>query len=83
MNQSMSVTVGLSINSDFKREVAVDSTDDDARQDYDDVIEDLPDTRLSTRPLPEANLSIGMWLAPRQKNSPHHRAVFDLKVFFG
>jgi hypothetical protein len=59
MNQSLSITVGVSMNSDFKREVAVDSTDEDARADYDQVIEALPDTRLSTRPLPEANLSMG------------------------
>ncbi|MGE0172113.1 MAG: hypothetical protein AB7T49_04980 [Oligoflexales bacterium] len=57
--QTMSITVGLSINSDFKRKIAVDSSDPYARADYDEVIEDLPDTRLTTRPLPEANLSIG------------------------
>lgn len=57
--ESMTLTMGASFTSNFRREVAVDSKDSQARADYDDMINTLPDTRISERPTPEINLSLG------------------------
>jgi hypothetical protein len=57
--QDLTVTVGASITSMIKRNVSVDSRDPYAREDYEDLIETLPDSKLTIRPLPEARLSIG------------------------
>lgn len=59
MNQHLSVSLGASMTATFKRSVDVDSKDPNARADYDQIIEDMPDARMSTRPSPEANLGIG------------------------
>ena len=54
-----SVTLGLSYEQIVKRTVNVDSEDQFARRDYDNLIEDIPDTRLSTRNMPEAHFGVG------------------------
>ncbi len=59
LNQSLSLTVGTSVTGTFKRAVSVDSRDPMARSDYDHIIEDIPDTRMSVRPSPEVNLAFG------------------------
>lgn len=58
-DQSVTITLGATVTGNYKRSVIVDSKDPDARADYDDMIEELPDTRMSVRPTPEANLSFG------------------------
>lgn len=58
-DQKLSVNVGMSYTANFKRSITVDSKDPNARADYDDMIDTLPDTRMNTRPLPEANLLVG------------------------
>jgi len=57
--QKLSVTLGASFTGNFKRSVDVDSKDPNARADYDALIEDLQDSRTTTRPSPEANLGLG------------------------
>lgn len=59
MDQRVSVTLGTSVTVNFKRSVDVDSKDPNARADYDAIIEDIPDTRMSNRLSPEANLGFG------------------------
>lgn len=59
LDQNLSLTLGASITTIFKRSVLVDSTDANARADYDQLVRDLPDTKMATRPMPEANLSLG------------------------
>ena len=58
-NQSLSITLGASITANFKRTVSVDSKDPNARANYDDLIANLADTRMNTRPTPEADLGLG------------------------
>ncbi len=55
----MTLTLGTSVTVDLKRSVGVDSKDPDARADYDAIIEDIPSTKISIRPTPEANLTFG------------------------
>jgi hypothetical protein len=59
LDQKMTVTLGASFTSNFKRIVTVDSKDPHALADYEAMIESLPDTRMTTRPTPEANLTFG------------------------
>jgi hypothetical protein len=58
-NQSLSLSLGASFTATFKRTVSVDSKDPMARRDYDAMIADLPDTKMSLRPTPEVNLGMG------------------------
>lgn len=58
-DNKMTLTIGVSATSNFKRDIAIQSTDPQARADYDSIIEDLPETRMSNRPLPETNVSFG------------------------
>lgn len=58
-DQKLSITLGTSVTGNFKRTVSVDTKDPNARADYDEMIEKLPDTKMSMRPLPEANLGLG------------------------
>lgn len=58
-NQNLSVTLGASITGNFKRTVSVESKDPNARSNYDALLEKLADTRMNTRPTPEANLGLG------------------------
>ncbi len=58
-NQNLSLTVGASITGTFKRTVGVESRDPNARTDYDRIIEDLADTRMTVRPIPEGNIGLG------------------------
>lgn len=58
-DQKVSVNVGATFTSNFRRSVTVDSKDPDARADYEDMIGRLPDTRMSVRPTPEINLGVG------------------------
>ncbi len=57
--QKLTLSLGASITLNFQRTVSVDSNDPNARADYEQMIRDLPETRLSTRPIPEGNLGIG------------------------
>lgn len=57
--ETLTATVGMSFTSNFKRKVSVDSKDIHAREDYEHMISDLPDTRISDRPTPELNFSFG------------------------
>lgn len=59
LNQSLSITLGTSFTSNFKRTVSTDSRDSLARRDYDVLIANLPDTKISLRPTPEINISLG------------------------
>jgi hypothetical protein len=59
VNQKLSISIGASYTGNFKRSVDIDSKDPDSRKDYDTIIEDIPDARISTRPSPEANLGLG------------------------
>jgi hypothetical protein len=59
LNNSLSLTIGTSATGTFKRAVSVDSKDPMARSDYDHMIEDIPDSRMSVRPSPEVNLTVG------------------------
>ena len=58
-DQKVSVNLGASYTANFKRTVSIDSKDPNARADYTSMIESLPDTKMSTRPMPEANLLFG------------------------
>jgi hypothetical protein len=55
----MTITLGTSVTANLRRAVTIDSNDPDARADYDVLVEDLPSTRISVRPTPEANLTFG------------------------
>jgi hypothetical protein len=57
--QKVSVNLGASFTANFKRTVSIDSKDPNAQADYDDMIENLADTKMSTRPSPEINLGLG------------------------
>jgi len=57
--QNFTVTLGTSFTATIKRSVSVDSEDPDAKTDYDVIVEDLPSTKMSVRPTPEANLTMG------------------------
>jgi hypothetical protein len=59
LDQALTVNLGTSVTANFKRDVSVDSKDTNARKDYETLIDDLPDTRMSTRPMPEVNLGVG------------------------
>jgi hypothetical protein len=59
MGQTLSVNLGASFTTNFKRSVDIDSKDPDAQADYEDMISTLPDTRMSVRPTPEVNLGLG------------------------
>jgi hypothetical protein len=53
-------SVGASITHNFRRTLAVDSSDPMAKNDYEDLInQKLPDTRMATRPMPEVNIGFG------------------------
>ena len=58
-DQKISVNVGATFTTNFKRSVSVDSKDPDALADYEDMISKLPDTRMSVRPTPEINMGVG------------------------
>jgi hypothetical protein len=58
-DQRWSVTLGASVTSNFKRELYADGKDSNGLKDYNEVINSLPDTRMSTRPTPEVNMSMG------------------------
>jgi hypothetical protein len=58
-DQKFSIDLGASFLRNFKRSVTVDAKNPNARADYDDAIESLPDTRMDTRPTPEINLGMG------------------------
>lgn len=58
-DQKISINLGCSFTSNFKRQVNVDGKDPNTRADYDALIESIPDTRMSVRPMPEANLGVG------------------------
>jgi hypothetical protein len=60
LDSRCSITVGLSYVGNFKRAVSdPDGRDADARADYDAMIEAMPDSRMSIRPMPESNVGIG------------------------
>ena len=54
-----SVTIGLSYSANFRRDVSVQGKDPDARSDYNAMIEDMPESRMSTRAMPETNAGVG------------------------
>jgi len=58
-DQKLTLNVGMSFTLNFKRTITVDSKDPNARADYEQMIADLPETRMSTRPNPEGNVGIG------------------------
>jgi hypothetical protein len=57
--QRISVTLGASFTQNFKRSITVESKDTNALADYENLIETIPDARMSVRPSPEANLGVG------------------------
>jgi hypothetical protein len=58
---SHNVTVSVAVNYThyFRRRLEVESQDSDARGDYLELIERIPDTRLSARPIPAADFRVG------------------------
>jgi hypothetical protein len=58
-DQTLTINLGASITTNFKRTLEIDSKNPNAKTDYEHMIADLPDTRMSVRPLPEADLGIG------------------------
>lgn len=58
-DQKFSFTLGVSMTRYAKRSLNVEGKDPNAKSDYENLIESIPDTRLSTRALPEANLGLG------------------------
>jgi len=56
----ISFTVGASWTFNFKRSISHEGKDPDARADYDDLIENIPESKLSVRPYPEANVTFGI-----------------------
>jgi len=58
-DQRLSIGVGASLTQNFKRSLTVDGRDPNAEADYNRMIDDLPDTRLSNRPIPEINMAAG------------------------
>jgi hypothetical protein len=60
VSDRLMASIGASLTHNFRRTVTVDSTDSMARADYESVINNaLPDTRISTRPMPEVNIGVG------------------------
>lgn len=59
MDNHVTVNLGLTGQALLKRVVTVDSKDPQARADYEDMIETLPDAKMSIRPTPEADLGVG------------------------
>jgi hypothetical protein len=60
MDQRLSVSLGASFTANFKRTLSDDGNDPNALAVYNDIInKNLPDTRMATRPTPEANLGLG------------------------
>jgi hypothetical protein len=57
---SLIASVGASVTHNFRRTLAIDSSDPMAKSDYEDLINHkLPDTRMATRPMPEVNIGCG------------------------
>ncbi|MEZ4741473.1 MAG: hypothetical protein R3B45_03360 [Bdellovibrionota bacterium] len=54
-----SLTIGISYTHNFKRDINTESIDEDAEKDYLTLIEQIPDTRLSAKPMPTADLRLG------------------------
>jgi hypothetical protein len=59
LDQKLTFTLGISMTRFIKRALNVEGKDPNTKTDYEDLIESIPDTRMSTRGLPEANLGIG------------------------
>lgn len=59
LNQKLSFSLGMSMTRYMKRSVNFEGKDPNTKTDYDNLIETIPDTRMSTRGLPEANLGLG------------------------
>jgi hypothetical protein len=58
--ERLTASIGASITQNIRRTVDVDSHDDNAEADYTDLINSqLPDTKMSTRPMPEVNMGLG------------------------
>jgi hypothetical protein len=58
-NHNATVTVGVNYTHYFRRQIHVESPDVDAREDYLELIEKMPDARLSARPIPQADFRVG------------------------
>jgi hypothetical protein len=58
-NHNVTVSVAVNYTHYFRRKIHVESEDVDAEQDYLDLIERIPDTRLSARPIPAADFRVG------------------------
>ena len=58
-DQKLTFTLGISMTRYFKRALNVEGKDPNTKTDYERLIETIPDTRLSTRGLPEVNLGMG------------------------
>ena len=58
-SDTVAIALAASYTLNYNRDVSVDSSDPNARADYDNVIENVPGSKLSADPLPEANLTIG------------------------
>ncbi len=62
MERSLSVTLGMHYLVPFQRDITLESDDPQAKADYEDTIESIQDSRLSARPMPEAQLTLGyLW----------------------
>lgn len=63
-DRKASVTLGLNYTANFKRTVSEDSDSEDpnARRDYDEMIETIPDANMSVRGMPEVGLQVGFLL---------------------
>lgn len=58
--ERITASIGASITKNLKRTIDVDSSDPNAKADYETLINNtLPDTRISSRPTPEVNMGLG------------------------
>jgi hypothetical protein len=58
-DQSFTISLAVSATHNFRRTVTTDSDDPAAKEDYETMIESIPNTHMSPKPVPEANLNFG------------------------
>lgn len=58
--ERLTASIGASVTQNFRRSIDVDSSDANAKADYEALINNnIPDTRMSVRPTPEVNIGAG------------------------
>lgn len=62
MKNRISLSLSASYTYNFRRKISVDSEDPDAKADFEAMIEEIEDNRMSASPFPEAQLTFGYLL---------------------